>query len=574
MSSKENYINNEDDRKSSLSTLNQPTIKMVNKSESSSSSPSKNNNRHNKLETSNSHNNDALIITPEIKLNNTTAQSHCNRESQNLVNNINSSNVNSSSDPSSPLLLNKINHHISKQPSIDKNSNKISNNFPDEFLLDEYLDDIDDYNEFSQSKPKIIKETNKIQSPTNSIKRPNTINLYNNNQIESILVKKLDSNKNEFYLNTNPPIKILIEPQIVNNIINNNLNTTSSSISSDSKNKNGEATPISQTINYKVKAVAEKQSQPINFVGSPILPTLAATKTHLMNASSPTKVTESETSNSPIITEMNYANNNTNQKSAYSSDQLKKSLNKYFNSINNQSKKEEEIMLNSIVNSNLIQATDFANHRASLAGNQLYTARLVDPSQSQLYKIPSFKANDTKYSDYDNQKCEPPTPSTIQSPHALPQMDPDTIMEPEHEHSDHMDGQNGDEPDQEQEPRATYSYLKSYFVSMLQPSDNKLAMKLFGSRKGVLKEKLRQQEVGHWIIHPCSNFRFYWDLVMLILLIANVIILPVAISFFNDNWSHTGLLIFNLVSDSMFLLDIGVNFRTGIFFGFLINLLR
>lgn len=58
------------------------------------------------------------------------------------------------------------------------------------------------------------------------------------------------------------------------------------------------------------------------------------------------------------------------------------------------------------------------------------------------------------------------------------------------------------------EPKATYSYLKSYFVSMLQPSDNKLAMKLFGSKKGVLKEKLRQQEVGHWIIHPCSNFRY------------------------------------------------------------------
>lgn len=57
------------------------------------------------------------------------------------------------------------------------------------------------------------------------------------------------------------------------------------------------------------------------------------------------------------------------------------------------------------------------------------------------------------------------------------------------------------------EPKAAYSYLKSYFVSMLQPSDNKLAMKLFGSKKGVLKEKLRQQEVGHWIIHPCSNFR-------------------------------------------------------------------
>ena len=60
-------------------------------------------------------------------------------------------------------------------------------------------------------------------------------------------------------------------------------------------------------------------------------------------------------------------------------------------------------------------------------------------------------------------------------------------------------------------------------------------------------------------------FRFYWDLVMLVMLIANVIILPVAISFFNDNWGHTGLLAFNLISDSLFLLDIIVNFRTGLY---------
>ena len=67
---------------------------------------------------------------------------------------------------------------------------------------------------------------------------------------------------------------------------------------------------------------------------------------------------------------------------------------------------------------------------------------------------------------------------------------------------------NTNESFNDNEPKAAaYSYLKYYFVSMLQPSDNKLAMKLFGSKKGVLKEKLRQQNVGHWIIHPCSNFR-------------------------------------------------------------------
>jgi hypothetical protein len=51
------------------------------------------------------------------------------------------------------------------------------------------------------------------------------------------------------------------------------------------------------------------------------------------------------------------------------------------------------------------------------------------------------------------------------------------------------------------------STIMNYFMDLLKPSDNKLAMKLFGSRKGVLKERLRQQRAGHCIIHPCSNFR-------------------------------------------------------------------
>ena len=51
------------------------------------------------------------------------------------------------------------------------------------------------------------------------------------------------------------------------------------------------------------------------------------------------------------------------------------------------------------------------------------------------------------------------------------------------------------------------STIVTYFMDLLKPSDNKLAMKLFGSRKGLLKERLRQQRAGHCIIHPCSNFR-------------------------------------------------------------------
>ncbi|OAF67389.1 Potassium channel KAT1 [Intoshia linei] len=53
---------------------------------------------------------------------------------------------------------------------------------------------------------------------------------------------------------------------------------------------------------------------------------------------------------------------------------------------------------------------------------------------------------------------------------------------------------------------------------------------------------------------------------MLIMLIANMIILPVYISFFNDDFSINWL-IFNGTSDLVFLLDLIINFRTGIIGG-------
>ena len=53
---------------------------------------------------------------------------------------------------------------------------------------------------------------------------------------------------------------------------------------------------------------------------------------------------------------------------------------------------------------------------------------------------------------------------------------------------------------------------------------------------------------------------------MLLLLVANLIILPVAISFFNDDLSMRWV-IFNCVSDTIFLIDIVVNFRTGEYLG-------
>ena len=51
--------------------------------------------------------------------------------------------------------------------------------------------------------------------------------------------------------------------------------------------------------------------------------------------------------------------------------------------------------------------------------------------------------------------------------------------------------------------------LREQFMSFFQVSDNKLAMKLFGNKNALEKEKLRHRAVGHWVIHPCSDFRFY-----------------------------------------------------------------
>lgn len=69
-----------------------------------------------------------------------------------------------------------------------------------------------------------------------------------------------------------------------------------------------------------------------------------------------------------------------------------------------------------------------------------------------------------------------------------------------------------------------------------------------------------------------NSYRFYWDFWMLLILIANMIILPVAISFFQDDEEDphgiggselSWIFIFNIISDVIFVLDIVINFRTG-----------
>ncbi|KAK2110522.1 Potassium/sodium hyperpolarization-activated cyclic nucleotide-gated channel 2 [Saguinus oedipus] len=93
---------------------------------------------------------------------------------------------------------------------------------------------------------------------------------------------------------------------------------------------------------------------------------------------------------------------------------------------------------------------------------------------------------------------------------------------------------------------------------LLQPGVNKFSLRMFGSQKAV-----ERKQAGAWIIHPYSDFRFYWDFTMLLFMVGNLIIIPVGITFFKDETTAPWI-VFNVVSDTFFLMDLVLNFCTGI----------
>ncbi|XP_068778412.1 potassium/sodium hyperpolarization-activated cyclic nucleotide-gated channel 3 [Struthio camelus] len=107
------------------------------------------------------------------------------------------------------------------------------------------------------------------------------------------------------------------------------------------------------------------------------------------------------------------------------------------------------------------------------------------------------------------------------------------------------------------------AFVRRQLGALLQPAVNKFSLRMFGSHKAVEIEQRRVQSAGFWIIHPYSDFRFYWDLIMLLLMVGNLIILPVGITFFKDE-NTPPWIVFNVLSDTFFLADLVLNFRTGI----------
>uniref|UniRef100_A0A8C4VYL7 Hyperpolarization activated cyclic nucleotide gated potassium and sodium channel 2 n=1 Tax=Gopherus evgoodei TaxID=1825980 RepID=A0A8C4VYL7_9SAUR len=119
-------------------------------------------------------------------------------------------------------------------------------------------------------------------------------------------------------------------------------------------------------------------------------------------------------------------------------------------------------------------------------------------------------------------------------------------------------------PEEGGEPRGSQaSFMQRQLGAMLQPGVNKFSLRMFGSQKAVEREQERVKSAGAWIIHPYSDFRFYWDFTMLLFMVGNLIIIPVGITFFKEETTAPWI-VFNVVSDTFFLMDLVLNFRTGI----------
>ncbi|CAG5099680.1 Oidioi.mRNA.OKI2018_I69.XSR.g16632.t1.cds [Oikopleura dioica] len=79
---------------------------------------------------------------------------------------------------------------------------------------------------------------------------------------------------------------------------------------------------------------------------------------------------------------------------------------------------------------------------------------------------------------------------------------------------------------------------------------SKFSLRWYGSHKALENERSRQKSYGVFIIHPYSNFRFYWDLISLAFLIVTMIVIPVGITFFNEDMTTIpGWMLFNLSLD-------------------------
>ena len=93
-------------------------------------------------------------------------------------------------------------------------------------------------------------------------------------------------------------------------------------------------------------------------------------------------------------------------------------------------------------------------------------------------------------------------------------------------------------------------YLSEYVIDVL--------ISLFMSLYSSVSTLSRQEPFS-----PFLCFRIYWDLAMIFILSVNLILLPIVIAFYVDDYG-TQWIVINSITDAVFIIDILLNFRTGI----------
>lgn len=95
------------------------------------------------------------------------------------------------------------------------------------------------------------------------------------------------------------------------------------------------------------------------------------------------------------------------------------------------------------------------------------------------------------------------------------------------------------------------------------PQLNRQSLYVYGSEIAVEKECLRQLQSGVLVIHPFSTMRSYYIMCMMAITFLNLIGIPMEIAFL-DGDSGLAWEGFNVFSDTLFLIDVALNFRMGI----------
>ncbi|KAK6487004.1 potassium/sodium hyperpolarization-activated cyclic nucleotide-gated channel 1-like [Huso huso] len=97
------------------------------------------------------------------------------------------------------------------------------------------------------------------------------------------------------------------------------------------------------------------------------------------------------------------------------------------------------------------------------------------------------------------------------------------------------------------------------------PQLTKHSLYVYGSVTALQNECARQEAAGVCIIHPFSPIRNYYIMFMVFITFINLIAIPMELAFLEgEHTEEFRMVIFNLCSDTLFLLDIAINFRMGV----------